>query len=314
MPEVSGLFNSLGGDRRYNASWFAEYFANFLTDGIFNGGTNCQVYAEGDDYVLRVKVGRAWIQGYYYALKDSERLLVPGAADPANDRIDRVVLRLDVGQAARSIFAAVKAGTPGAVPEPPALERDLTGTGVYELSLAQVLITAAAETIPALAVTDERLDNDVCGLVESLIQADTTDIFDQFQAYLDAKTAEFDGIMSDYDTYIQAQVDDWDAWYATNKVAIFDALYFAFENWRYRNGCYYLTEFDTPNAGDITESIKLVVDDSVIATKVTAFDTPTAGDITETLAITDGSIVVAKVTEFDTPTPGSIKETVTEAV
>lgn len=308
MPEVSGLFNSLNGDRKYNASWFAEYFSNFLTDGIFNGGTNLQVYTTDSDYIVRVKVGRAWIQGYYYALKDAERQLVPDAADPANDRIDRVVLRLSVAQAARSITAVIKKGIPAGTPAPPDLEQDLTGSGIYELSLAQVLVGTGVTTIASAAVTDERLDNDVCGLVESLIQADTTDIFDQFQAYLDAKTAEFDGIMSDYDTYIQAQVDDWDAWYAANKAAIFDTLYFAFENWRYRAGHTYKTEFDTPSAGDITETIKVTLSGDVVATRVTEFNKPATGQIKETLSITEGSVSVAKVTTFNVD--GSIDEVV----
>lgn len=307
MPEVSGLFNSLAGDRKYNAAWFAEYFSNFLTDGIFNGGTNCQVYATGSDYIIRIKVGRGWIQGYYYALKDSERLLVPDAADATQDRIDRVVLRLSVAQAARSITAVIKKGTAGSG-IPPALERDLTGSGVYELSLAQVLVGAAVTTISAAAITDERLDNDVCGLVESLIQADTTDIFDQFQAYLDEKTDEFDGTMAAYDTYIQAQVDDWDAWYTANKSAIFDTLYFAFENWRYRAGHTYKTEFNTPTAGAITETIMVTLSEDVVAMKITEFNTPASGQIRETLYITEGDITVTKVTTFNPD--GSISEVV----
>lgn len=314
MPEVSGLFNSLAGDRKYNASWFAEYFSNFLTDGIFNGGTNLQVYATGSDYIVRVKVGRAWIQGYYYALKDAERQLVPDAADATNDRIDRIVLRLSVAQAARSITAVIKTGTPAGTPAPPDLEQDLAGSGVYELSLAQVLVGTGVTTIASEAVTDERLDNAVCGLVESLIQADTTDIFDQFQAYLNAKESEFNGIMSAYDTYIQGQVDDWDAWYAANKVTIFDALYFDFENFRYRAGCYYRTRFDYPSAGNIFKGLYLVADDSLVASLTTTFDDPTAGDITETLYITEDTVTIKKVTEFDTPDAGDIKETISEVV
>ena len=74
-------------------------------------------------------------------------------------------------------------------------------------------------------------------------------------------------------------------------------------------GRYKVTEFDTPLAGSITESIKLTVDDSVYATVVTEFDTPAIGSITETLTCTDLGLSSKVVTEFDTPTVSDITET-----
>lgn len=73
-------------------------------------------------------------------------------------------------------------------------------------------------------------------------------------------------------------------------------------------GRYKVTEFDTPTAGDITETIKLTADDSTIATLVTEFDTPTSGDITTTLTCVSLGLSSKVVVEFDTPTAGDIKE------
>lgn len=299
MSEVSGMFNSLDSDRLYNAAWFAEYFSNFLTNGVYNGGTELSVHVHGGDYILRVSPGRAWIQGYYYANKDTDVQLVPAAADATQDRIDRVILRCDLNTAYRSIRALVLPGTLGSG-VPPVLTQDLTGAGIYEISLAQVLITHGTTVLTGAMITDERLDNDVCGLVESLIQADTTTIFNQFDAYYDATTADFNADIVAYQAAIDAQIADWDAWYTANKVAIFDTLYFQFDNWRYRAGCTYTTQNNYPTAGDITETVKLTADNTVIATRVTEFDTPAAGQIRETLHLVDGDVTVTKVTTFAT--------------
>ncbi len=78
-------------------------------------------------------------------------------------------------------------------------------------------------------------------------------------------------------------------------------------------GYYIITEFDTPTAGDITETM-YKPNDAVFLTRVTEFDEPTAGDITTTLQCTELGIHHKVVTEFDTPTAGDIKETASEVV
>jgi hypothetical protein len=75
------------------------------------------------------------------------------------------------------------------------------------------------------------------------------------------------------------------------------------------NDKYKVTQFDTPSAGSITETIRLKEDDSAYATLVTVFDSPTTGDITTTLQCTDLGIHNRVIVEFDTPSAGEIKET-----
>lgn len=87
---------------------------------------------------------------------------------------------------------------------------------------------------------------------------------------------------------------------------------YAFDNISAFPGYYKVTEFDTPTAGDITETIKLTADDSTYATRVTEFDTPTSGDITVTITCSEHSLEDRVVIEFDTPTTGNITETASE--
>jgi hypothetical protein len=75
---------------------------------------------------------------------------------------------------------------------------------------------------------------------------------------------------------------------------------------------YKVTTFDDPAAGDITETIKLTVDDSTYATLVTNFDLPAAGDITTTLLCADLDLHNKVVVVFNID--GSITETTTEVI
>jgi hypothetical protein len=181
MAEEYRFFNHIEGDRQYNADEFAEYFRQVLTSGILNGGTNLQVYCNGTDRYARIKPGVAWIEGYFYK-NTTELPLELAPADGTYDRIDRIVLRLDRNPENRYIRAFVKTGTPGMNPVAPELTREGL---VYEISLAQILIVHNTSVVAADKVTDERLDVSVCGLVNSLIQVDTTEMQAQFDAFME---------------------------------------------------------------------------------------------------------------------------------
>ncbi|MFU1798215.1 phage tail protein, partial [Paenibacillus azoreducens] len=112
MPEKSGFFDSTADDpREYPARDFAEYFGRILSNGVFNGGKYLNVSASGSDANVSLSTGFAWINGYVYSVYDSP-LTLP--IDPATtqDRIDRIVLRLDTSTQIRRIRATVIPGTP----------------------------------------------------------------------------------------------------------------------------------------------------------------------------------------------------------
>ncbi|WP_164219397.1 hypothetical protein [Virgibacillus sp. YIM 98842] len=159
MAELSRFFNSVEGDERtYQANDFAQFFSNFLGNGFFEG---LAVSTENTMNTI-VAPGSAFIEGHEYT-NTSSLTLTHAGADASQDRIDRVVLRLDRDIDVRAIQAFVKQGTPGSDPEPPTLTRNDT---VYELSLAQVRITAGKSFIEGSQITDERGNHEVCGRVQ----------------------------------------------------------------------------------------------------------------------------------------------------
>lgn len=163
--EKSGFFNSSDGDRVYDATDFAAYFGNLVSNGVFYASaTNLQA-TPGNGLAVSVAAGSAWINGYRYENTDDLNLPLT-TANGSNPRIDRIVVRLS--QVSRSIQLAVVDGTPAATPSAPALTRT---SDVYELGIADVLIPAAATSIATNNITDTRLNTNLCGLVNSLVTA-----------------------------------------------------------------------------------------------------------------------------------------------
>jgi hypothetical protein len=158
------FFDSVAGDRIYSSADFRRIFSRAAQNGIVKGDEDeLQVVARiPAEMAVEVGLGSAFIEGGWIQVYSSPEVLSITTANPLNPRIDRVVIRLD--STARTISLGVKAGTPAVVPVPPSLERSAS---VWELSLAQVLVGAAAAQVASDDITDERHDPAVCGVAAS---------------------------------------------------------------------------------------------------------------------------------------------------
>jgi len=163
--EKSGFFNSSGGDRVYDATDFARYFGSLASNGVFWSSANNLKVTPGAGVSVSVAPGSGWINGYSYENTSSLELALE-TPHGVNARIDRVVLRLSMPE--RRIYTAVKTGTPASAPEPPELTRT---SDVHELALADVTVPRAAVSLASGNITDQRLNQSLCGLVNSLVTA-----------------------------------------------------------------------------------------------------------------------------------------------
>ncbi|MBC3901313.1 hypothetical protein GH811_17010 [Acetobacterium malicum] len=206
MAEQSGIFPSVNGDRRYFTSFFAAYFADFISNGIYpNPSTQCQVLANNNMTVI-LKPGNGYINGFKY-INDSDKILNIDTADGVLKRIDRIVLRHTVLN--REIKAYVKKGTFASSPVAPSLQRD---ADMWELGVADIYIANGAVSISQANITDLRLNTTYCGIVHGVIgQVDTTTIFNQFQAWY-AET--IDDATTDIASMLSAFQSSFNAWFA----------------------------------------------------------------------------------------------------
>jgi hypothetical protein len=98
-----------------------------------------------------VESGEGWINGFWYQ-NTTDLVKTLGAADPDDDRIDRIVLRLDTVTNLK-ISVEVLEGTPAGSPSAPSLTQTAS---TYEISLAQVLVEAGVTSVADAKITDER--------------------------------------------------------------------------------------------------------------------------------------------------------------
>lgn len=212
--ERSSFFNAISAngnyDRIYKAEDFARYFASFIGTGVFaTPATNLQVTST-DTMNLTLKQGKAWINGYFYENTEDLTLTVE-VADGTLNRIDRVVIRLDLVN--REIKCYVKKGSFATSPVAPELTRN---SDIYEIGLADIRVNKGVTKIVQDDITDLRQNNNFCGLVAGVVQQiDTTNLFTQFES---AFNTWFDDIKGQLGDDVAGNLQDQITELSNNKV------------------------------------------------------------------------------------------------
>lgn len=171
-------------DRVYEAQRFREYYAKILSNGVcFSTYKNykedsMRVVLDGGMNIA-VRAGSGFIEGTDF--ENDSRKIFTIERPVSGTRIDRVVVRLDKTLAVRETQLYIKEGD-GETPA--TLQRD---ENAFEICLAEVTAKASAN-LETTDIVDKRLDENVCGLVNSLISVDGEELYKQFQDYIDSVT------------------------------------------------------------------------------------------------------------------------------
>lgn len=157
-----GFFNSVNGDRKYNADDIGRYLHGLVSSGVYADETNSlQVVANGG-LQIAVQPGRAMLD--YHYMENDAPLVLELSAGGTMDRIDIVVARLDLSNRLCEII--VREGTPASAPTRPIIYKtDLA----KEYLLASIHVTKLATSITQSDITDTRGDDTVCGWVRSIV-------------------------------------------------------------------------------------------------------------------------------------------------
>lgn len=192
-------------DRAVDSAFLRDFYKAYWSDGVFyDPTTSFQVTAEGAGMALQVAPGKAQIQGAF-AIETAVQSLSVTAADTTNNRIDTVVLRLDLSLDKRNIELAVLKGTPAAEPIAPTLTRNST---VWELGLANITVRKNVSALTQLDITDTRLDTQRCGVVAQTIgKLDTSAYFLQSQAALEQIQKELSDLNAGSATMMKDEYD-----------------------------------------------------------------------------------------------------------
>ena len=177
----------------YEAKDMGTYLAT-RTRGVFSSDGNLAVTPGESGLSVSVSPGLAWLKWSDYwgtaALQEQALTLDLDTADGALKRIDAIVCRLDKVNNRAEIV--VKKGAPSSAPivVPPARDANYD-----ELYIATVLIGAGVISISASAITDQRLNEEYCGLMrDGVTGIPTAQLQEQVQQLIDHLRAEVDGI------------------------------------------------------------------------------------------------------------------------
>lgn len=159
MAIKSGFFNSINGDRVYNADDLNHFFEGIVSDGIFKGYKMELQVTAGSGMTIRVLTGKAIVLDKYVENNAALNLTIEGGN--ALPRYDAVVVGVDLTARTGTIY--VKQGTAASTPTPPTMTNN---TNSKEICLAYVYVSANATTITSDNITDKRADITVCGWVK----------------------------------------------------------------------------------------------------------------------------------------------------
>lgn len=202
MATSYGFFNSVSGDRVYDADTISNMFKGLITGGVYANVEDGLVVSPSSGLTLSLGKGRA-IVGDRWFENDAAMTFTLSAAHVTLNRWTAVVLRKSTTD--RNVTLITIDGTPASSPTKPNITRDAV---TYDILLAYVYVAAGATEITGGAITDMRADTSVCGFVTGLItQVDTTNLFNQY-------AAAYAENLADMETWEAEQKAAFEAWYA----------------------------------------------------------------------------------------------------
>lgn len=208
MSVTSGFFNSLNGDRKYNAEQMSAIFNGIINDGVFaNIGDVFQVLANGTDNEITVGVGRAWFNGAW-VYNDS---ILPIEADTSElilNRYDAVVIEIDHRDSGRKGDIKIIKGTPSASPSYPTMTRT---ADLNQYPLAYIYRGANTTSINQANLTN-MIGTSSCPYITGILQVTNIDnVVAQWQAQWAVWSAQWPQWEAMWDQWFSEQTQDVDA-------------------------------------------------------------------------------------------------------
>lgn len=174
---TSGFFNSVNGDRLYNADQMSAIFNGLITDGVYMSVGDRLAVQPNSGMTIQIGSGRGWFAKRWVD-NTTPHLLALEASDVTLNRWAAVCIKVDTTEAERKAEPYIKYSEYATAPVKPVMERTET---VNEYCLAYVYLRAGATAITAADIEDARADANVCGWVTGLIeQLDSTTMWTQW--------------------------------------------------------------------------------------------------------------------------------------
>lgn len=206
MSVSSGFFNSLNGDRKYNAAQMSAIFDGLIVDGVFASiGTAFAVKAAGG-LTVNVGIGKAWFD-HTWTVNDSILLMTAPEAEVLLDRIDAVVLEVNGTESVRENTIKFVKGNPSSAPSRPTLTNE---GNVHQYPLCYIYRKYGTAVINQADITP-MVGTESTPFVTGILQTISLDeLLGKWQDELDRFT---DARSQEVDDWIAQEESDFTTWF-----------------------------------------------------------------------------------------------------
>lgn len=217
-----GFYDSINGDRKYNAIQFGSIFDGIVRDGIFMSIGDCFRVRQGEGMMVLVGIGRAWFN-HTWTLNDALLPVYIPQSEVILHRIDAVVIDVDATQSSRKNSIIVVKGTPSSNPQRPNMIHTAYRN---QYPLAYIYVQAGTTSIRTADISSAVGTSEapyVTGILETVnIDALLDQWKDQWQAFYEKQTAEIEN-------YNDFWEKEWQKWYEAQTAEI-RAAYLAWQS------------------------------------------------------------------------------------
>ena len=174
-----GFFNSINGDRLYNADQMSKIFEGLITDGVYESVGDKLAVQPNSGMTIQIATGRGWFNKRWVD-NTTPYAITLEASDVTLNRYAAVCIKVDTSDSVRSAEPYIKYSDFASEPVKPTVERTET---LNEYCLGYVFIGAGVTEITAEHIEDTRGDESLCGWVTGLIeQLSTATLFTQWES------------------------------------------------------------------------------------------------------------------------------------
>lgn len=228
MAWTYGFFNSVNGDRTYNAKQLSSMFEGLITDGVYESVGNKLAVQPNNGMVIQIATGRGFFKRHWVN-NDSEYMLTLESSDVVLNRYVAVCIRVDDTDTVRNATPHLKYSDFATTPVKPTMVRSET---VNEYCLAYIYIPARAIEITASDIEDTRFNTELCGWVTGLIdQLDSTTLYSQWESIFRGFLSETAEDFNDWFEALQVELDSETATRLTNALPTSVTVTLPASNW-----------------------------------------------------------------------------------
>jgi hypothetical protein len=206
MSVTYGFYNSLNGDRKYDATQLSSLFDGLIVDGIFASiGTGFVVKAD-TGITVNVGIGKAWFNKTW-TLNDAILPMEAPISEVLLDRIDALVIEVNTSEAVRANSIKFVEGIPSSSPVNPILA---SGSTLNQYPLCYIYRPAGSSEITQAQITN-MVGSEATPFVTGILQTiSLNELLGQWEDELDQFIASE---QADFTNWMHGEKNEYEDWF-----------------------------------------------------------------------------------------------------